>query len=240
VPVTRPQMEAMVGFLNEQNAPFRSGREEFRWNLFQDNCIHLAHGALAAAAIWGEWPTNRPLLISLFDFPVPKNEFVNLMRRANDPGLLDPLATYRDPAARQSVLRFGQLPVRPGAIAQSSPPRQPNDVYETALKLVFYDEPTLGPYRGWLDAILADPRHFDLESNLRYLAAQYRRVRASRQPLSGWLARDVFRGASPASVAAFYTRFYAALDRESGAVDAHLARLRRAPATEPLPESPQP
>ena len=34
--------------------------------------------------MWSEWPTHRPLLISAFDFPVPKNEFVNLMRRTND------------------------------------------------------------------------------------------------------------------------------------------------------------
>ncbi len=228
-------MSAVVDFLNAQNAPYRSGRAEFRWSLFQDNCIHLAHNALAAAAVWEEWPTNRAMLIALFDFPVPKNEFVNLMRRTNNPDLLDPAAAYRDPAARRSVVQFGQLPVRPGAIALSWPPRQPNEVYGTALKLVFYDEPHFGPYRGWLDAILADPRFFDLESNLRYFAARFHEVRASRQPLSWWLAQNGSREAPPgASMTAFHTRFYAALDREIGAIDTHLARLRRTRAMEPM------
>jgi hypothetical protein len=228
VPVTRAQMAAMLEFLNAQNAPYRSGREEFRWSLFQDNCVHLAHNALAAAGVWDEWPTNRAMLFALFDFPVPKNEFVNIVRRTNDPDLLDPVAIYRDPAARQSVLRFGQLPVRPGAIVQSWPPRQPNEVYETELKLVFYDEPHFGPYRGWLNAILADPRYFDLERNLRYFAARYRQLQASQQPLAWWLAQDEFRGASSAAfITAFHARFYIALDREIEAIDAHLARLQR-------------
>ena len=198
VPVTRAQMAKVVAFLNAENAPYRSGQREFRWSLFQDNCIHLAHNALAAAGVWEVWPTNRTLLVALFDFPVPKNEFVNLMRRTNDPGFAKSsrrLSGSGGPAIRAA---FGQLPVRPGAIAQSWPPRYPNEVYETQLKLVFYDEPLFGPYRGWLDAILADPRYFDIERNLRYFAARYRQLLTARQPVAWWLAQDEFDDAPPA------------------------------------------
>ena len=231
VPVNQAQMQAMIGFLNAENAPYRSGAREFRWSLFQDNCIHLAHNALAVAGVWPRWPTNRPLLVSILDFPVPKNEFVNLMRRTNDAALLDPLAAWRDPAARRAVLDFGQLPVRPGSIALSWPARTPNDIYETALKLVFYDEPNLGPYRGWLADILADPGRVDLAENLRHTAALYRRQQAAWQPLSWWLAQPEFRTIPPAETRAFRTRFAAALDRDIAGLDRQLAQVERARAT---------
>ena len=231
VPVTQPQLRRMIGFLNAENAPYRSGAREFRWSLFRDNCIHLAHNALAAAGFWREWPTNRSLLVSILDFPVPKNEFVNLMRRANDPALADPVAAWHDPAARRSVLDFGQLPARPGALALSWPARAPNAVYETALKLVFYDEPHFGPYRGWLEAILADPVQVDLAANLRHHAALARAQQAGWQPLSWWLAQPGMRDAPPAEVARFRDRYAEALGRDVADMDRQLALVRQARAT---------
>ncbi|WP_043337293.1 hypothetical protein [Belnapia moabensis] len=217
VPVTRPQMLAMIRFLNAENAPYRRGEREFRWSLFQDNCIHLAHNALAAAGFWQPWPTHMPLPLAILDFPVPKNEFVNLMRRASDAALLDPEAAFADPAARRAVLDFGTLPVRPGAIALSAPAWPSNEVYETELGLVFYDDPTLGPYRRWLAEILATPRQHALEPNLRWYAARLHRLREEQRPL-------------PPEMSNFARRFYAALDQELAAIDTRLDRLREARA----------
>ncbi|MBL6078575.1 hypothetical protein JMJ56_11205 [Belnapia sp. T18] len=217
-PMTRAQMLSMIAFLNAENAPYRRGEREFHWSLFQDNCIHLAHNALAAAGFWRRWPTHRPLPLAILDFPVPKNEFVNLMRRGNDATLLDPEAAFADPAARRAVLDFGTLPVRPGAIALSAPAWPANAVYETELGLVFYDEPTLGPYRHWLAEILATPRQHALEPNLHWYAARLHRLREERRPL-------------PPEMADFGDRFYAALDRELAGIDRRLERLRAARTT---------
>lgn len=218
VPVTRAQMLAMIDFLNAENAPYRSGAREFHWSLFRDNCIHLAHNALAAAGFWQPWPTNLPLPLAILNFPVPKNEFVNLMRRGNDQALLDPEAAFADPAARRSVLEFGTLPVRPGAIALSAPAWPANEVYETELGLIFYDEPTVGPYRFWLADILRRPRDHALEANLRWYAAHLDRLGEERRPL-------------PPEMADFAERFYAAAKRELAATDSRLERLRAARAT---------
>ncbi|MFC7692465.1 hypothetical protein ACFQY5_25715 [Paeniroseomonas aquatica] len=125
VPVTEPQMRAMIGFLNAENAPYRSGAREFRWSLFRDNCIHLAHNALAAAGFWQEWPTNRSLLVSILDFPVPKNEFVNLMRRANDPALADPIAVWRDPRRGGRCWSSASCRRGPGPSPCPGPPASP-------------------------------------------------------------------------------------------------------------------
>ena len=144
VPVNREQLAAMVAYLNAQNAPYRAREREFEWKLVQDNCIHLAHNALAAAGVWKEWPTGQPLLLAVFDFPVPLNEFVALMRRTDETALLDRQTLHADTPARTALIQFDQLPVRPGAIVESRPPQSPNALYDTDVKLIFYDDPNLG------------------------------------------------------------------------------------------------
>ncbi len=229
VPVNRAQMASMVTFLNAQNAPYRDHGEVFHWNLFKDNCIHLAHNALAAAGLWPEWRTGRPWLVSVLDFPVPRNEFVNLMQRVADVGLLDPLELHSDAAARRALLDYGQLPVRAGALMESRPPQQPNEVYETGLKLIFYDAEFVGPYQGWFDAIQADPTQYEPQRNRAWVAAQHRLALARRQPLAWWLRqpgipdRDRF--------AVTYHRFYSLLEHAVAAAAPAPTALHTAEAT---------
>jgi len=177
IPVDRAAMGRMVEFLNAENAPYRSGAAVFRWSVFRDNCIHLAHNALAAAGLWDRWPTHRSLLVSVFDFPVPKNEFVNVMRRANDELPLRPADL--DPAARRALLAHGALPTRPGALAEARPPQRPNAVYDTDLKLIFYDEPNFGRYQERFDAIFREPRYREARANLEHFRSLYARVEAA-------------------------------------------------------------
>ena len=211
IPVDRPAMRRMIDFLNAQNAPYRAGAV-FHWSVFSDNCIHLAHNALAAAGLWDPWPINRPFLISLFDFPVPRNEFVNLMRRANDDLPPDPAAAYDDAPTRRALLRDGVFPSRPGALAESRPPLAPNDVYEGDLKLIFYDDPLFGQYRRRFDDILAEPRYTDPAANRAYFATAADRALAERKPLAAWLAKPPY-AADPATFAAIYQRYYEAMSR---------------------------
>ena len=205
-------MAKMIAFLNAENAPYRTGAAEFHWSVFSDNCIHLAHNALAEAGLWAKWPTGRFILISMFDFPVPRNEFVNLMRRTNDALPADPGAAYDDPAARRSLLERGVLPWHPGALAESRPPLQPNAVYDMDLKLIFYDEPLLGPYQGWFDRIFAEPRYTDARANRAWFAARAREIAASRKPVEWWLERRPYRQ-DPAGFRAVYDRYYASIER---------------------------
>src|ERR1700722_2126767 len=142
VPLDRAKMAAVVSYLNQVNAPYRSGQKLIQWNVLENNCSHLAHNVLAVAGVWSEWPTNRPLLISAFDFPVPKNEFVNLMQRTNNLPVTDVGALYNDTAARATIMNWHSIPTRPGGLAEAVRVVQPNEVYNTHLRLIFYDEPT--------------------------------------------------------------------------------------------------
>ena len=212
VPVTRAQMGRMIDFLNAENAPYREGRREFDWSIFNDNCIHLAHNALAAAGLWERWPTERFLPIAVLDFPVPRNEFVNLMRRTNDAWMADPGAVYRDLAARSELLSDGRLPTGPGALAEARGPQLANEVYETRLKMIFYDEPILGSYQESFDRVFAEPRYLDAGANRLHFGALARAAVADRRPLLWWLSQAPYRG-DPAGFALIYERFYALMDR---------------------------
>ncbi len=59
IPLDRRRMETIVDFLNALNAPYRDGRRVYQWRLFNDNCSHVAHNALAAAGVWTRWPTGQ-------------------------------------------------------------------------------------------------------------------------------------------------------------------------------------
>ena len=244
VPVDRAQMTRMIAFLNAQNAPYRKGQETFDWDVFTDNCVHLAHNALTAAGVWREWPINRPLLISFFDFPVPKNEFVNLMRRVNDPPDLDLLELYHDQSAARSLAEFGRLPWIPGVVASSRGLQEPNQVYDTDVKQIFYDDPVTGRYQRRFDTILDHPRYSDIERNMDYFWTLYGQLAAQRKPLAAWLARDEFDPpAARQRFTDFYRRFYAFVDRERADISQKLARLNGVPGgtdREPLLSQAQP
>jgi hypothetical protein len=220
VPLDRSRMAIIVRYLNALNEPYRSGRKVFEWDVLRDNCTYLAHNALASAGLWRALPPDRPLIIAAFDFPVPKNEFVNLMRRGNDMPIADPDALYDDEAARAALLTGGWIATQPGALAEARPAVRPNDIYNTHLRLIFYDEPIFGRYQQWFDAIFAEPRYADLAANLAYFSRLYSAILANRAiPPRGQTSRTA------AAHTAFYQRYNDVIAREKLKVDAMLAKL---------------
>jgi hypothetical protein len=214
VPLDRGKMDIIVHYLNALNEPYRTGRKEFHWHVLTNNCAYLAHNALAAVGVWSEWPTDRPLLVAAFDFPVPKNEFVNLMRRTNDMPIADPDDLYSDETARSTLLQQGWIATQPGALAEARRVVEPNQVYNTHLRLIFYDEAIFGRYQRRFDSIFSEPRYTDLASNLSYFSALYTAILA--EPRAPGMTGPR---------AAFYQRYYAAIADAKAKVDATRARL---------------
>ena len=220
VPVTRAQMVKIVDYLNGQNAIYHNGKT-FVWNVLENNCTHLGHNALAAAGIWDNWATDRFLLISAFDFPVPKNEFVNIVRRTNDMDLADPSALYADATARRLLEEDDRLPTEPGALAEAVPAVQDNDIYNIDVNLIFYDDPITGRYRRYFNEIFAEPRYTDLRANLDYFAARYAKVKAK-------LAAGP--RTSKGNLAAFEARYARYINREIADVGDKMQALDRFPS----------
>ena len=224
-PISRTQMTRVIDYLNGLNAVSRSGDRPSRMSVLENNCSHVTHNALAAAGAWSVWPTDRFVLLAALSFPVPMNEFVNQMRRANDLPLDDPGQLFDDPAIRTTLMRDDWLPTAPGALATSVPPRPNNDVYETDLALIFYDYPIVKRFTRWFDTIFANRRYTHAETNLAYFSDLYRRVGRDRQPVDWWLTQRGGSDADKAAFAAFYQRYYAYIDRMAVATDRRIASL---------------
>jgi hypothetical protein len=219
VPVSMAEMIRIVAYLNGLNRPYRDGEAKYEWSVLNDNCIHVAHNALTSIGFWPNWPTHRFLLVAAFDFPVPKNEFVNIMRRANDMPIEDLLAIWDDPPTRRALLAGQALPMREGALATFEPLVHQNPLYETDLQLIFYDEPVFGHYEERYRHILMQPRYSDMQANLQFSAARYARVQAERQPLEWWLSHYPSLQAE-ADFPAFYKRFYDAVAQGAASIAA--------------------
>jgi hypothetical protein len=207
VPVSRAEMARIADYLNGLNRPYRDGRAEYEWSVLTDNCIHVAHNALTAIGFWPLWATHRFMLVAAFDFPVPKNEFVNIMHRANDMPLEDPLTVWNDRSAREALLAGQELPARQGALATFEPVVRQNALYRTDLRLIFYDEPMFGPYEGWYRQIIQQARYTDPQADRRYFAALYARIANQRRPLEWWLTAHPALLSEP-QFPNFYARFY--------------------------------
>jgi hypothetical protein len=226
IPLGRPQMIKIIDYLNALNAPYRSGKEKFDWNLFTHNCSHINHNALAAADLWEEWPTDRFIVVSLLDFPVPKNEFVNTMLRTNDMPIDNPEAVFDDRPARKLLLEEGRLPTEPGAIADLDTIAKPNEVYDTQSRIIFYDDPITGSYQRHFNTILTEPRYFRLRDNLGYFAQLYERIGREKKPLDWYLDRR--RGMSEQErdeFKIFYGKYYDYIGRQSQAVAQQIALI---------------
>ena len=181
LPLSAAQVTTIVNYLNALNEPYRTGQKIYHWRLFNDNCVHVAHNALAAAGVWAPWPTGQFFMRAAFKFPVPKNTVVDLAARANDLKLEDPEALFQDPAVREALLAHGRLPTGPGALTSLAPAVSDNEIYDTLkLRLIFYDNPFWGPYRFQFRKMFAEPRYTKLDENLRHFAGRYAKAAATR------------------------------------------------------------
>jgi len=227
IPVTEPQMSRVITYLNSRNAPYRDGKKQFRWSVFNNNCTHLMHNALSVAGMWSPWPTERSLLIAIFSFPVPKNEYVNLLKGAEH-DLTNLPALYRNTSLRTALLQDDWMPDEPGLMNESAPPRTPNALYNTSVSLIFYDDPILGRYTSAFETIRHTPHYHDLRANLAFYAQLYDRVTTARKPLDWW--QKTHPALNTRDFATFYTRFYSYIETQNATVTADLQRLA-APAT---------
>ena len=186
VPLDRLRMGIIVDFLNTINAPYRDGKRVYRWSVFNNNCSHIAHNALAAAGVWTPWPTGQFIVAAAFNFPVPKNEFVDLVLRTNDLPVDDPRALFADAGARRALLEFDTLPTAPGALAAAEPAIAENHIYETEdLRLIFYATRLSRKYPRRFARIFREPRYFFLPANLSHFAAIYEKARTNMPSARG-------------------------------------------------------
>lgn len=228
IPLERARMAAIVDFLNDLNAAYRDGRRVFRWKILNNNCSHVAHNALAAAAVWSPWPTGQCLARAAFNFPVPKNEFVDLMVRTNDLPIHDAEILAGDELVRRALEEADALPTAPGALASAVPAVGENEIYSIErLRLIFYDHPFWGRYRTRFARIFSEPRYLDLRANLRHFGAVYEMALARRNRLRGCAAAAERNDMHSGRHEGFYAHYERYIERQAAKVRQQIAALDR-------------
>jgi hypothetical protein len=166
-------------------------------------------------------------MLAAFNFPVPKNEFVDLILRTNDLPIEDPAAIYKNRSARRMLLDAGFLPTAPGALASALPAVCNNDIYDTTdLRLIFYDNPFWGAYNPRFHRIFAEPRYFDLRENLRHFQTLYEKAREMCHGTRVDVVAVNAPGRERDEIGEFYARYDAHIEREAEKVRTQLTFLR--------------
>ena len=141
LPVTAEMMDEIVDFLNDLNREYATSAAEYAWSGYHDNCVHTLRNALAAASVWEPKSVNAIKLRQFFHLAIPANEAVDLARLGTAGPLADFGEIYASDASRHSLLEFGWLPNRHGALITVLPAHRDNDLYDTRMRIFVLQNP---------------------------------------------------------------------------------------------------
>jgi len=181
LPVTKPMMSDIVGFLNHLNDQYARGEADYHWSGYSDNCVHAIRNALAAADVWSHKSINQIKLLQLFNLAVPANEMTDLAFRANNYLIEDFEMVYRDRAMREALKKYNWLPTRHGALLTFQPVHQNNVLYDTRYQIFVLEAPIFRPKSNRIVRMYEKPRYTDFEANLKYFKTRYEEILASRR-----------------------------------------------------------
>ena len=221
-PVSTDMMREVVTYLNDLNRQYAESDAEYHWSVYHDNCVHVLRNALAAASVWPPKHVRSMTLRQAFHVPIPANEYLHFALRTTEFPIEDFDAVWKDDEARDSLLEFGWLPGRHGALLTSVHALRPNHVYDTGFHLLVL-EPPFGGDLHRAERLMNDRRFTDLETNLRWFQSHYRNILEAVLPDEG----EELRGQRDRPVRRRYQRYVADQFRD---VDAKLEQLRAYPA----------
>ncbi len=180
LPVTRPMLEDIVGYLSSINDQYARGEADYNWSGYSDNCVHLVRNALAAADVWRHKSVNQIKLMQLFNLAIPSNEMANLAFRANTYLLGDFEMVYRDGAMRNALKKYNWLPTRHGALLEYLSAHENNELYDTRHRILVLEAPILRQKSRRIGKMYNEPRYTELAANLEFYKGRYEKILAKR------------------------------------------------------------
>ncbi|MBI2601944.1 MAG: hypothetical protein HYW48_02715 [Deltaproteobacteria bacterium] len=140
VPVPRPVMGLIVGYLNELNCSYKKSEgipyrglvktdNDYHWDGLWDNCTHTPINAMAAVGIMEPRKTNLPFFQQLAQLAIPSHTFLDINDALNKPEI-DVDAIYEHPMRRKMFREFEWIPLQDGVISEFIQMYQPNTVFE--------------------------------------------------------------------------------------------------------------
>ena len=243
LPMSRDAMGKVIAYLNSANESAQTSG--YVWNMYTNNCSHVAHNALAAAGVWDPKAARGPGAINvakdvmsvasalalrqMSDFSFPANNFVRLYEAGSERPIDDALAAFRNHDVRRTM-NDGWITTGPGALIATSPihDARRNQMFASGRDPFLFSVPMLWDKADTFTMLTRDapPMVTDLAANLAHYRDRYARTLANQRGLDDELGllngtedEDEFR--------AFYGRFYALIADELKRTDARLTEYRR-------------
>jgi hypothetical protein len=176
MPLTAQMMGEVMGFLNDLNAEYFSGDQDYNWHGFHDNCVHTLRNALAAAKVWKPKKIWTIKLRQFFNLAIPANEVVELGALGTEYPLENFPKIYSDDLKRATLLDQDWLPMGPGVLMKSMSIHLRNDLYDTRYRLMIVESPFFAGVSKRAEEMLNDARFVELEPNLRYYRERYTEI----------------------------------------------------------------
>ena len=243
LPMSRDAIGNVIAYLNSANESAQ--KSGYTWNMFTNNCSHVAHNALAAASVWDPKVARGPgainvardvlsvtkalALSQMSDFSFPANNFVRLYEAGNERPVDEALAAFRNHDVRRTM-NDGWMSTGPGALIATYPIHEArrNQMFAPGRDPFLFSVPMLWDKADKFKMLTRDAPSIvaDIGANLAHYRDRYAETLANQRSLDDELAlldgtedEDEFR--------VFYGRFYAHIADELKRTVARLTEYRR-------------
>jgi len=241
LPMSRDAIGKVIAYLNGANESAQ--KNGYVWNMYTNNCSHVAHNALAAAGVWDPKAIRGPgamnvardvlsvaralALSQMSDFSFPANNFVRLYEAGNERPIDDALAAFRNHDVRRTM-NDGWISTAPGALIASYPihDRSRNQLFAPGRDPFLFSVPMLWDKAETFKRLTRDAPSIvtDLSANLAHFRERYATTLARRRGLDeeagmldGSESEEEFR--------VFYARFYEYIADELERTEARLLTI---------------
>jgi hypothetical protein len=243
LPMSRDRLGKVIAYLNGVNDTAQ--KSGYSWNMYTNNCSHVAHNALAAAGVWDPKEARGPGAINvtkdilsvakvltlgrMSDFSFPANSFVRLYEAGNERPIDDALAAFRNHDVRRT-LNDGWTSTGSGALIATYAMQDAsrNQMFARGRDPFLFSVPLLWDKEEKFEKLTRHPPSIvtDLGANLAHFRDRFAKTLADRRTVEyevGLLRGDE----NEQDFRIFHGRFYEHIARELGRTDARLTELQR-------------
>ena len=243
LPMSRDAIGKVIAYLNSANESAQTSG--YIWNMYTNNCSHVAHNALAAAGVWdpkiarGPGAMNvardvlsvaRALALSqMSDFSFPANNFVRLYEAGNERPIDDALAAFRNHDVRRTM-SDGWISTGPGALIASYPIHDPtrNQMFAPGRDPFLFSVPMVWDKADKFKMLTREAPSIvtDLGANLAHYRDRFTQALANQRTISDDL-RELTPGSDEDEFRIFHGRFYDQIAENLKRTEVRLMDYRR-------------
>jgi hypothetical protein len=241
LPMSREALGEVIAYLNGVNESAQ--KSGYTWNMFTNNCSHVAHNALAAAGVWDPKVVRGPgaidvvkdvlsvvraLVGQMSDLSFPANNFVRLYEAGNERPIDDVVAAFRNHDVRRT-LEDGWMSTGPGALIATYPMHDAsrNRMFAPGRDPFLFSVPVFWDKEDKFKKLTrATPSIVtDLAENLASFRDRYAKTLANQRTVDDELGKLQEDGNEP-DFRAFHARFYGYIADELKRTDGRMTEYK--------------